>query len=187
MTREERWRKIDAFGRAPQALSAALRQFPKKMWLYKPQADAWSIHEIILHLADSEANGYIRCRRLIAEPGKQVLAYDHEAWAGALGYSHQSTKQALDLFRRMRMMTYQLLVAVPELVWANTVEHPEMGTISLEQWLEIHESQVPQRLEQMKRNYDIWFETHPPRRPATRRQKGAPPTGTRLISLNATL
>ena len=38
MTREERRQKLESFGRAPALLSAALRQFPKKMWLYRPCA-----------------------------------------------------------------------------------------------------------------------------------------------------
>ena len=69
-----RRQQLESFGRAPALLSVALRQFPKKMWLYKPSADRWSIHEIILHLADSEASGYVRCRRFIAEPGSAVCA-----------------------------------------------------------------------------------------------------------------
>ncbi len=72
MKRDDRRQKVESFGRAPALLSAALRQFPKKMWLYKPSADRWSIHEIILHLADSEASAYMHCRRFIAEPGSQV-------------------------------------------------------------------------------------------------------------------
>ncbi|MGC2417850.1 MAG: hypothetical protein WA434_08895, partial [Candidatus Acidiferrales bacterium] len=60
MTRNERRPILESFGRAPVLLSTALGQLPKKMWLYKPVPDRWSIHEIILHLADSEASSYIR-------------------------------------------------------------------------------------------------------------------------------
>src|ERR1700752_746723 len=105
MTREERSRMIESFGRAPGQLSVALRQFPKKMWLYKPSPERWSIHEIILHLADSEANSYVRCRRFIAEPGSAVFRIDAARWAGALGYFHQSTREALEIIRRLRRMT----------------------------------------------------------------------------------
>ncbi len=119
-----RRQQLESFGRAPALLSVALRQFPKKMWLYKPSADRWSIHEIILHLADSEASAYVRCRRFIAEPGSPVLKFDGARWAGTLGYFHQSTREALEIIRRLRRMTYQLLVSLPEPVWEHTVEHP---------------------------------------------------------------
>ncbi|HXW62995.1 MAG TPA: hypothetical protein VEJ45_10365, partial [Candidatus Acidoferrales bacterium] len=67
MTRDERRQVLESFGRAPVLLSTILRQLPKKMWLYKPSPDRWSIHEIIVHLADSEASSYVRCRHQIAE------------------------------------------------------------------------------------------------------------------------
>jgi hypothetical protein len=39
-----------------QASHRFLRDFPKEMWQWKPAPDKWSIHEVIMHIADSEAN-----------------------------------------------------------------------------------------------------------------------------------
>src|ERR1700689_2688360 len=114
MTRDERRKMLESFGRAPALLSAVLRQFPKKMWLFKSSPERWSIHEVILHLADSEATAYIRCGRLIARPGSAVLSFDPALWAGSLGYFHQSSKEAMELIRRLRRMTHQLLKALQE-------------------------------------------------------------------------
>ena len=47
-----------------------MKQFPKEMWDFKSELNPWSIHNIIVHITDSEANSYIRCRRFIAEPGQ---------------------------------------------------------------------------------------------------------------------
>jgi hypothetical protein len=137
------------------------------MWLYKPAADRWSIHEIILHLADAEATAYVRCRRFIAEPGSPVLKFDSGRWAGSLGYFHQSTREALEIIRRLRVMTYQLLISIPESVWFYTVEHPKDGDISLEQWFERQEKHIPRHIDQMRLNYESWLKTHPPRKPAS--------------------
>src|SRR5271169_678392 len=89
MTRDDRRQVLESFGRAPALLSGVLRQLPKKMWLYKPAPERWSIHEVILHLADTEASSYVRCRHLIAEPGVAVAQFDPALWAGNLGYFHQ--------------------------------------------------------------------------------------------------
>jgi hypothetical protein len=167
MNREVRRQQLESFGRAPDLLSAALRPFPKKMWLYKPSPERWSIHEIILHLADSEANAYIRCRRLIAEPGSSVLKFDPARWAGTLGYFHQSTREALEIIRRLRRVTYQLLVALPDSVWEHTVNHPTDGRLSLAGWIEMQERHIPHHIDQIKQNYDMWLKTHPPRKPAS--------------------
>jgi DinB superfamily len=168
MTREERRYMLESFGRAPGQLSAALRQFPKKMWLYKPVPERWSIHEIILHLADSEANSYVRCRRFIAEPGTAVFRIDAARWAGSLGYFHQSTREALEITRRLRGMTYQLLTSVPDNVWSHTVEHPRDGRMTLEQWIQTQERHIPHHIEQMRTTFELWAKTHPPRKPASR-------------------
>lgn len=174
MTRDERRHMLESFGRAPALLFAALRQFPKKMWLYKPMPERWSIHEIILHLADSEANSYVRCRRFIAEPGSLVFRIDAARWAGSLGYFHQSTREALEIIRRLRKMTHQLLITVPDSIWLNTVEHPRDGRISLEHWIGLEERHIPHHLQQMKANHEVWAKTHPPRKPATRPSNAAP-------------
>jgi hypothetical protein len=174
MNREVRRQQLESFGRAPALLSIALRQFPKKMWLYKPSADRWSIHEIILHLADSEASAYIRCRRFIAEPESPVLQFDPARWAGTLGYFHQSTREALEIIRRLRRATYQLLVALPEAVWEQTVNHPTSGRSSLVSWVEIQERHIPHHIDQMKQNYDTWLKTHPPRKPASSSRRSNP-------------
>lgn len=168
MTRDERRQIIESFGRAPALLSMALGRFPKKMWLYKPSPDRWSIHEIILHLADSEASSYMCCRRQIAEPGLTVAEFDPARWAGTLGYFHQSTREALEIIRRLRRMTYQLLVSVPEPVWLHTVVHPSYGEISLEGWIERQERHIPHHIEQIQQNHAIWLKGNPPRKPATR-------------------
>ncbi len=183
MKREERRQKLESFGRAPVLLSAALRQFPKKMWLHKPCSDRWSIHEIILHLADSEASAYIRCRRLIAEPGSPVLEFDAARWAGTLGYFHQSTREALEIIRRLRRMTYQLLAALPEQIWENAVELQVTDRMTLERWVEIQERHIPHHIEQMKLNYETWLKTHPPRKPASPSRHSD--FSSRMITLNA--
>jgi DinB superfamily len=183
MTRDERRQVLESFGRAPMLLAAALRQLPKKMWLYKPAPGRWSIHEIIVHLADSEVSSYLRCRYLIADPGITLAEFDPEKWAGLLGYFHQSTREALEIIRRLRRMTYQLMATLPESVWLHTLEDPRRGTVSLEQWIERQERHIPHHIDQIKHNYQGWLGTHPPRKTRTGQEK----PDSRLIPLSAEL
>jgi len=101
MTGEERQRRIELYGNAHSLLVEALKKFPKEMWTFRPSG-GWSIHEIIVHITDSEANSFVRCRRLIAEPGSAVLGYDENVWAQALEYEEQSTDDAIELFKWLR-------------------------------------------------------------------------------------
>src|SRR4051812_22211411 len=102
MTGEERAAKIESYGNAYAFLVESLEKFPQEMWNFKSELNPWSIHDIIVHITDSEANSYARCRRFIAEPGKEVLAYDENLWVTALDYPSQSTDDALELFKLLR-------------------------------------------------------------------------------------
>ncbi len=176
MKQDARRQKLESFGRAPALLCGALRQFPKKMWSYKPAAGRWSIHEIILHLADSEASAYVRCRAYIAEPAAgEAVKFNASRWASSLGYFHQSTHEALEIIRRLRKMTYQLLMAVPEEVWEQPIAHPRDGAISLDRWVDLQERHIPHHIDQIRQNYEQWLKTHPPRRrPSPPRAPGNP-------------
>src|SRR5688572_28270669 len=125
----ERMRKIEAYGNAYTELVSGIEQFPREMWQWKPTPDGWSIHETIIHITDSEANSYIRCRRFLAEPGSSVMVYDEGRWATELRYQKQNTEEALELFRCLPRNSYNLIRSLPETVWANTVFHPENGTM----------------------------------------------------------
>ena len=162
--RDEIRRELELFGFGPSVLQAALRQFPKKMWCYQPRADRWSIHHIVIHLADSEASAYIRCRRFIAEPGSPILQFDGQRWAQSLGYFNQSAREALDIIFHLRKATYKLLCVIPDHIWDNSVNHHRVGQITLKKWMMIHERHIPHHIEQMQDNYRAWSKTHPPRK-----------------------
>jgi uncharacterized damage-inducible protein DinB len=147
---------IESYGGAHRRLVLALQEFPPEMWQYKPAPEAWSIHETIVHIADSEANSYARCRKLIAEPGQAVMAYDENRWATALNYHSQSTAEALELFRVLRRNSYHLIRSLPEAAWAHTIVHPENGVMTMEDWLEVYERHIPDHIAQMRLVHDAW-------------------------------
>src|SRR5438067_4348726 len=107
MNTQERTQKIESYGRAFDQLVEGLKQFPKEMWQFRPGPDSWTVHETVVHITDSEANSYARCRRCIAEPGQAVMAYDENVWARALDYHQQSVEDALELFKWLRLKSYK--------------------------------------------------------------------------------
>lgn len=153
---EERQDKIARYGEAPEMLASALPGFPKEMWQYRPSPDQWTIHEILIHLADSEVSSYFRCRRLIAEPGSGVPGYDEVRWAQALDYHGQDPEQAVELFGRLRRLSHRLIQGLPESVWSNAVEHSESGRMTMDDWLETYARHVPDHIQQMRTNLAAW-------------------------------
>ena len=156
MSPESREKKIQTYANGYSGLSAALKRFPREMWRFRDEHGCWSVHEHIIHLADSEANSYIRCRRLIAEPGQSLMAYDENQWALALNYHDQSTEEALELFKLLRARTTRLIQSLPDSAWSNTAYHPENGDMTLDDWLDVYQSHVPEHVQSMQENLDAW-------------------------------
>ncbi len=156
MTNSERQKKIESYGQAFELLDEAVKRIPKEAWHHRPAPGRWTIQEIIIHITDSEVNSFVRCRRFIAEPGKDLMAYDENQWAKALNYAGQSTEIALELFRWLRLACYELIQTVPEEVWGHENYHPENGLMTMDEWLDTYESHVPDHLAQMEENYLHW-------------------------------
>ena len=137
-------------------LTDALAKFPKEMWDYRPAPREWNVHEVIIHITDSEANSFVRARRAIAEPGASVMSYDEDRWSRTLFYGQQSTDVALNLFGALRGATYALLQLLPEAAWANTIQHPQNGRMTLDDWLVVYADHIPLHINQMRQNYRHW-------------------------------
>jgi len=160
MTTSDRNALIQSYGQAYHTLTEAIERYPREMWQWKPAPEKWSIHEVIIHITDSEANSFVRCRRFIAEPGSGVYGYDENKWATALDYHHQSIDDALELFKYLRGNTYKLIKTIPDGVWVTaTVQHSESGRMTFEHWLKIYEEHIPVHIRQMDRNYNAWLES----------------------------
>jgi hypothetical protein len=156
MENSERNRLIENYGKAYALLTEALKEFPEEMWKWKPAPEKWSIHEIIIHISDSEANSYIRCRKLIAEPETLIGGYDQDKWAVETLYHRQETKTALELFKLLRQSSYELIRMLPENTWTHTAIHSESGPYTFENWLKIYDEHIPVHIRQMQRNLNDW-------------------------------
>jgi hypothetical protein len=156
MNPSERLEKIETYGRGSADLENALKEFPKEMWQYKPSPADWSIHEQVIHIADSETNAFIRFRRAVAEPGSGVYGYDQDRWTSIMDYHSRSIDLALNVTRAVRESTYALLKSLPESVFANTVEHSENGTMTLDDVLNTYAAHIPGHIDQMRGVYEHW-------------------------------
>jgi len=98
---------------------------------YSPKPGAWSVRQILCHLADSELVAADRFRRIIAESNPTIIAYDQDAWAEKLDYHKRKVSTAIESFRRTRAENYELLKDLPAETYARSGTHNERGPISL--------------------------------------------------------
>jgi uncharacterized protein YfbU (UPF0304 family) len=153
MNTNERNEKIELYGRGFELLMETLNLIPREHWQFKPTPTEWSIHEIIIHLADSESNAALRARKLIVEPGGTLMGYDQDAWANLLDYHSLNVDDALEYVRLARKTTYALLKKQPESVFKHAVRHPEYEEpYTFEKFLHLYSGHIPAHLEQIKNN-----------------------------------
>lgn len=160
MNVNERNEKIEAYGRGFDLLTAALAKVPKEAWEFRPEPNEWSVHEIIVHMADSESMSALRVRKLIVEPGSLLMGYEEAKWADALNYSGQSMEDALQIIKLARQTTYRLLKTLPDEVFTHSVKHPEHDEpYTFERWLTIYARHIPAHIEQIEKNVEVWQNT----------------------------
>ncbi|MFH1183646.1 MAG: DinB family protein [Chloroflexota bacterium] len=157
MDAEERGRKIEEYGRGYDVLGTALEEIPREAWGFKPSAEDWSVHEIIVHLGDSESMAALRIRKLIVEPGSSLMGYEEARWARALNYQDQNADDSLLVIKLARQTTYRLLKSLPAGVFSQSVTHPEyQEPYTFDTWLGIYARHIPDHVQQMKQAYEAW-------------------------------
>ncbi|MEO8138545.1 MAG: DinB family protein [Gemmatimonadota bacterium] len=156
MTPAERSALIRRYAAGPDRLEQSLDRVPGIAHQWRPAPGKWSVHEIIVHCADSEANAHMRVRYLVAEPEPVILGYDQDYWAIDMTYHEHPLPPALATIRAVRANTVSLLERLTERQWQKTGRHTEHPSYSVEKWLEIYAEHLDVHARQIARNLQAW-------------------------------
>lgn len=122
---------LERFRRGPELIAVAMIGAAGSELDYVPSPGAWSVRQIMAHLADSEMVGADRFRRVIAEDNPTIMAYDQDAWATKLDYARRKPSHAMETFRRTRAENHELLRELPEIAFGRVCKHSERGALTL--------------------------------------------------------
>jgi hypothetical protein len=153
---EERNALIDTYAAGGARLRGALAAAPEAARQWRPAPGKWSIHEIVCHCADSEANAYARIRYVLAEREPLVLGYDQDAWAQTFDYHKHPLEPALQTVEAVRANTVALLRRLPEEAWKREGRHTDSGRYTAEDWLRIYAEHVEKHSRQIERTLAAW-------------------------------
>lgn len=115
----------------------------------RPAPGKWSAREIVHHLGDSEMNGAMRLRIMLASPSPQVIGYDQDDYARRLYYD-RPIEASLDAFRAARASTGELLDRMTPAQWQIVGVHSEAGHYTTERWLEIYAAHAHAHAQQIR-------------------------------------
>lgn len=157
MDNKERNEKIELYGRGFDLLKAALAEVPQEAMHFKPEPKEWSVHEVVVHLADSESIAAQHARSIVAEPGKAVMAYDQDIWADNLHYHDGDYDESLQLLKWTRAFTYRWFKSLPEKAFDLSAAYPgDEAPYVLEDLVSIYAGHIPSHIEQIENNLKLW-------------------------------
>lgn len=110
----------------PEVLSKAVANLSNDDVRYKPVDGAWSILEIITHLADEEVEDFpARLRSTLADPAKPWNPIDPEGWAKLRNYNDGDLNEQIRRFTNLRKDSITWLNSLTDPQWSNTFNHPK--------------------------------------------------------------
>ena len=156
-------RSLEGTGRAIPSLIAAVSDEDAR---WKPADGAWSILEIVSHLADEEVDDFrARVRSTLDNPQTEWLPIDPEGWAREKDYNAGDLGETVARFCRERNASLEWLRGLNQPDWSHAYQHPKFGPISagdlLGSWIAhdcLHVRQLAKRLRQLANRNSGEFE-----------------------------
>lgn len=120
--------------------------------LGRPEAPGkWSIHQVVVHLADSEVVFGWRLRVVIAQDRPVITGFDQDAWAERLGGAYADTGAAIRQLAVLREGHVALLRSLHDADWDRVGQHAERGPESVRLMAQLYAGHDLVHLRQMAR------------------------------------
>ena len=122
---------IDAYVAGPVKLRAAVAGLTREELTARPGPGKWSILEVVIHLADSDAISIDRMKRILTEDNPPLLYADETAYVVRLHTHEQDLEDALTLLEVGRRQWARVLRKLPDEAFARTGQHNRRGTVTV--------------------------------------------------------
>lgn len=97
----------------------------------RPGPGAWSVLEVVIHLADSDAISIDRMKRILTEDDPPLLYADETAYVERLHTHEQDLEDALLLFEVGRRQWARVLRRLPDEAFLRQGTHNRRGKVTL--------------------------------------------------------
>lgn len=106
---------------------AAAKAIPADKLHKSPSNDEWSPANIIHHIADSEANFYIRYLKILTEEIPQTDFFDEEVYPVKLKYDKRDVEKSLLLVQALRESFYNIMSNFTPDEWERKGKNSDVG------------------------------------------------------------
>jgi len=137
---------IEAYSRGAELLRDAVRSTPESNWDATPIDGAWSIRQVVCHLADSEIVYADRMKRVIAEDNPTLFEADPDLFVPALFCSQRPWETELNVIETIRTHMLPILQSCDIEDFQRTGVHSIDGPMTLETLLERITAHIPHHI-----------------------------------------
>ena len=124
---------IEIYAAGGQQLMDAYQGLSQEHLLAIPEQGSWSLHQIAVHLMDSDLIGTDRMKRVASMHIPLLCGYDETAFNQLPGTNELETAQACRMFAINRQMTAVILRHLPDASFQRFGIHDEVGKVTLEE------------------------------------------------------
>jgi uncharacterized damage-inducible protein DinB len=122
---------VERFAAGGDRLRNAIKGLTREEALARPGPGTWSIQELVIHLADSDAIVIDRMKRILTEDNPALLCADETAYVERLHSDAQSLEDAVDLFDLGRRQIARVLRQLNDSQFDRVGTHSQTGIVSL--------------------------------------------------------
>lgn len=139
-------------------LREAIEGLSEEELRYKPAPDKWSIHQILIHVTDSEISSTSRLKKVLAEDEPILISFDQDAWANNLGYDLLDREQHLLLFKFLRSSMQPILDQLTSEQSKRVGVYVDQARFTFKQLLEYRVQHIRDHLDQIERVKNAYHE-----------------------------
>jgi len=130
-----RRRVMSALVAAPRAIARAVGNVSRARLGRRPARGEWSVTEVLGHLLDAEVTLGFRIRKLAAEPGGPIVAWDQDRWTDGLRHRRADPRTLAAAYRTLRAANIDQLRRMSPAQRRAAGRHPEYGRLRVDQIL----------------------------------------------------
>jgi uncharacterized damage-inducible protein DinB len=130
-----RRRVMSALVAAPRAIMRALGRTSRRRLARRPARGEWSVTEVLGHLLDAEVTLGFRIRKLAAEPGAVVVAWDQDRWTDGLQHRRADPRTLAAAYGALRAANVDQVRRLSPAQRRAAGRHPEYGRLRVNELL----------------------------------------------------
>ncbi len=130
--------RIELYAAGGAKLAQSIWGLTKDQLHMKPADGSWTIHQIVIHMLDSDLIATDRMKRIACMDKPLLIGYDENGFIALPGVEELNAFSACELFQKNRQMTATILRRLPASAWDRFGIHNERGKVTLSETLETY-------------------------------------------------